>query len=85
MYIPYSHLYWTLGNPDAWQGAVDVLKGNSINLMNAIKELLKTTQVASVSSKGAHSLNLQKMLLMLQTHRHLHKVFEPYKVWERAF
>ena len=47
---------WSLamfsGHPDAWQGAVDVLTGNSVNLMNAIKELLKATEVVSVTSKS---------------------------------
>ena len=43
------------GNPDSWQGAVDVLTGNSINLMNAIKELLKATKVVSATSKSEYN------------------------------
>ena len=40
------------GNPDSWQGAVNVLIANSINLMNAMKELLKATQVISATPRG---------------------------------
>ena len=47
------------GNPESWQGAVDVLMGNSINLMNAIKDLLKAAEIASAitatSSKGSYT------------------------------
>ena len=35
------------GNCTSWQGAVDVLTGNSVNLMKAIKELLKATEATS--------------------------------------
>ena len=40
------------GNPDSWQGAVDMLTSNSINLMNTIKELVKATEVVSATSKS---------------------------------
>ncbi len=38
------------GNPESsWQGAVDVLVGNSINLMKSIKELLKATEITAAT------------------------------------
>ena len=57
-----SLLLWALlaaGVSESWQGAVDVLTANSINLMNSIKELLKeasaTSKAGPASSKGVHS------------------------------
>ena len=44
-----SHL---TGRSIDWQGAVDCLTKNSINLMNAIKELLKEAEVAAATTKG---------------------------------
>lgn len=34
-----------------WQGAVDVLVGNSVNLMGSIGELVKDAQAAAVRSR----------------------------------
>ena len=39
------------GDPEKWQGAVDVLVGNSVNLMHSIEELIKDAQVAAVKSR----------------------------------
>ena len=36
-------------NPESWSGAVDVLVGNAINLMKCIGDLLKNTEIASIS------------------------------------
>ena len=74
---------WSLamfsGHPDAWQGAVDVLTGNSVNLMNAIKELLKATEATSkvsASSKG-ESMLLYTTFIHFLTGRCLPEVSEP--------
>ena len=39
------------GDPEKWQGAVDVLVGNSVNLMHSIGELIEDAQVAAVKSR----------------------------------
>ena len=39
------------GDPEKWQGAVDVLVGNSVNLMHSIGDLIKDAQVAAVKSR----------------------------------
>ena len=39
------------GDPEKWQGAVDVLVGNSVNLMHSIGDLIKDAQVATVKSR----------------------------------
>ena len=39
------------GNPESWQGVVDVLTGNFVNLMTAIQELLKDMKSAAVRSR----------------------------------
>ena len=67
------------GNPDSWQGAVDVLTGNSVNLMSAIKELLKATEATSkvsARSKGELVL-LYTTFIYLLTGRCLPEVSEP--------
>ena len=35
-----------------WEGAVDVLVGNSVNLMHSIEELIKDAEVAAVVSRA---------------------------------
>ena len=35
-----------------WEGAVDVLVGNSVNLMHSIEELIRDAQVAAVESRA---------------------------------
>ena len=35
-----------------WEGAVDVLVGNSVSLMHSIEELIKDAQVAAVESRA---------------------------------
>ena len=35
-----------------WEGAVDVLVGNSVSLMHSIEELIKDAQVAAVVSRA---------------------------------
>ena len=53
-----GHTVWELaiafpaGDPEMWQGAVDVLVGNSVNLMHSIEKLIKDTQVATVKSRA---------------------------------
>lgn len=37
-----------VGDPDSWSGAVDVLVGNTINLMKYVGGLLKDTEIASI-------------------------------------
>ena len=37
------------GDPDSWSGPVDVLVWNVINLMKYIGDLLKDTEIASIS------------------------------------
>ena len=45
---PRTHIVMVrAGSPDQWPGAVDVLTGNSINLMKAIQELLRATEIVS--------------------------------------
>ena len=39
------------GDPEMWQEVVDVLVGNSVNLMHSIGELIKDAQVAAVKSR----------------------------------
>ena len=40
------------GDPEKWQGAIDVLVGNSASLVNSIGELIEDAQVAAVKSKA---------------------------------
>ena len=37
------------GNPELWSGAIEVLVPNATNLMGAIAELLKATEIAAVT------------------------------------
>ena len=45
----------TIGNPELWSGAVDVLVTNATNLMKAITELLKATEIAVITESESIS------------------------------
>lgn len=45
-------LFLPAGDRKKWKGAMDVLVGNSVNLLHSIEELIKDVQVAAVKSRA---------------------------------
>ena len=50
--IAMCNVCFCIGDPESWQGAVDVLASNSVNLMKSIRELLTSTEIVAATSKG---------------------------------